>query len=406
MGIQGLIHFLHEASQCVRISQFAGQTAAVDGFVWMHRSVLSCAREIALGLKTRSYITSFLKRVQQLIDASIIPIIVFDGGDLPAKQPTNEKRRAARSIALEKAKSYEQRGMTAEALEQFKLAVDITPDLLYPLFTVLRRRHIKFIVAPYEADAQLSFLVQNNIANFAITEDSDLLVYRCPQTLFKLTSNGDAELFTYDSLFKLPQLADFTPKMFTEACVLSGCDYLSSIHGMGIKTAFKKMSTYKSGISVLFELSSDPTLEIPPDYIELYPKVLSVFEEQVVYDPKNKITRGIFKNPETPLAGSLLASSVSIEIAEGHRNARTLEPFPGDDYEEEDLTTSGRESPYFTPISKSASQPFKPHFGNPMPPIKPRRIKLSQIPDRSPINSVSGRMSVPLFIPPSLRFPH
>jgi exonuclease-1 len=34
-------------------------------------------------------------------------------------------------------------------------------------------------VAPYEADAQLAYLDQQNIISTIITEDSDLIVYGC-----------------------------------------------------------------------------------------------------------------------------------------------------------------------------------------------------------------------------------
>ena len=39
------------------------------------------------------------------------------------------------------------------------------------------QRGIPYIVAPYEADAQMAFLILNGYADFVITEDSDLLVY-------------------------------------------------------------------------------------------------------------------------------------------------------------------------------------------------------------------------------------
>ena len=43
----------------------------------------------------------------------------------------------------------------------------------------LRHQQIQVIVAPYEADAQLTYLVKNNLADFVITEDSDLLAFGC-----------------------------------------------------------------------------------------------------------------------------------------------------------------------------------------------------------------------------------
>ena len=40
---------------------------------------------------------------------------------------------------------------------------------------------MQYIVAPYEADAQMAFLALNNHVHAVITEDSDLLPYGCPR---------------------------------------------------------------------------------------------------------------------------------------------------------------------------------------------------------------------------------
>lgn len=44
----------------------------------------------------------------------------------------------------------------------------------------LKRRSIQFVVAPFEADAQMAYLVLNGLADVVLTEDSDLLCYGCP----------------------------------------------------------------------------------------------------------------------------------------------------------------------------------------------------------------------------------
>ena len=40
---------------------------------------------------------------------------------------------------------------------------------------------MSFIVAPYEADAQMAYLALMGEAYVVITEDSDLLAYGCPR---------------------------------------------------------------------------------------------------------------------------------------------------------------------------------------------------------------------------------
>jgi exonuclease 1 len=58
-----------------------------------------------------------------------------------------------------------------------------------------RERNIDCIVAPYEADAQLAYLNTSGLADFIITEDSDLTLFGCDKIVFKLTPNGDGTLY-------------------------------------------------------------------------------------------------------------------------------------------------------------------------------------------------------------------
>jgi exonuclease 1 len=61
--------------------------------------------------------------------------------------------------------------------------VDLFMDILISL-------DVEFVVAPYEADAQMAYMVREGIADFAITEDSDLIAYGCPRILTKLNMFG------------------------------------------------------------------------------------------------------------------------------------------------------------------------------------------------------------------------
>lgn len=49
MGISGLLPLLKSIQRHRHLSDFAGQTLAVDAYVWLHRGVYACATEIATG---------------------------------------------------------------------------------------------------------------------------------------------------------------------------------------------------------------------------------------------------------------------------------------------------------------------------------------------------------------------
>ncbi len=54
-------------------------------------------------------------------------------------------------------------------------------DVLLLHAQALKERSVQFIVAPYEADAQMAYLALRGDVWAVITEDSDLLAYGCPR---------------------------------------------------------------------------------------------------------------------------------------------------------------------------------------------------------------------------------
>jgi len=78
-------------------------------------------------------------------------------------------------------------------VDHFQKCVDVTPYMAYQFIKELRRIHIPYVVAPYEADAQLAFLEKSGICSAIITEDSDLLVFGCRKV------NKKTSLFHYPS---------------------------------------------------------------------------------------------------------------------------------------------------------------------------------------------------------------
>lgn len=51
--------------------------------------------------------------------------------------------------------------------------------------------NIQYVVAPYEADAQLAYLFKSGQADVVFTEDSDLLAFGCTHVFFKMDNLGN-----------------------------------------------------------------------------------------------------------------------------------------------------------------------------------------------------------------------
>ncbi|KAK4845248.1 hypothetical protein QYF36_002789 [Acer negundo] len=67
--------------------------------------------------------------------------------------------------------------------------------------------------------------------------------------------------------------------MLLEMCILSGCDYLPSLPGMGLKRAHALISKFKSYEKVIKHLKYS-TVSVPPLYEESFKKAVLTFQHQ------------------------------------------------------------------------------------------------------------------------------
>ena len=104
MGIKGpILPSLRGSTREVHVSKYAHETLAIDGYAWLHRGVHACATELGRGLPTDRHIEWCMGRVALLLHYKVKPLLVFDGGALPAKKAEETSRRARREAARRKA---------------------------------------------------------------------------------------------------------------------------------------------------------------------------------------------------------------------------------------------------------------------------------------------------------------
>lgn len=79
----------------------------------------------------------------------------------------------------------------------------------------------------------------------------------------------------------------FTDEMFLATCILSGCDYLESIKGIGFKKAYKYVYDHGDDLpAILKKIRREGKLLVPMDYERMFEKALLTFKFQVVYCPE------------------------------------------------------------------------------------------------------------------------
>ncbi|XP_013111939.2 exonuclease 1 [Stomoxys calcitrans] len=340
MGISGLIPFLEKASKPVDIRELQGTSVAVDSYCWLHKGVFACAEKLVRGEDTDIYIQYCLKFVEMLKRHKIKVIMVFDGRHLPAKAETERKRREARQESKKLAKEYLRQNDIEKARSHMRRAVDVTHEMALRLIKACRERNVDCIVAPYEADAQMAWLNKQGLAEYIITEDSDLTLFGALRVLFKLDLQGNALLVESNKLHLAMgcKPEKYTFDKFLRMCILSGCDYLDSLQGIGLKKACKFIMTTEEddmtkALKKMPQYLKMRQLEVTDKYIENFLKAEATFKHMYIYNPlKKRMERlhdlDVFGTDEKHCsnAGSLLDDEdLAFQLALGNLNPFTLQ---------------------------------------------------------------------------------
>ncbi|OWK08173.1 EXO1, partial [Cervus elaphus hippelaphus] len=301
MGIHGLLQFIKEASEPVHIRKYKGQVVAVDTYCWLHKGAVACAEKLAKG------------------------------------EPTDKRRQAN----LLKGKQLLREGKVSEARECFTRSINITHTMAHSVIKAARSQGVDCLVAPYEADAQLAYLNKAGIVQAVITEDSDLLAFGCKKVILKMDQFGNGLEVDQARLGMCKQLGDvFTEEKFRYMCILSGCDYLSSLRGIGLAKACKllRLANNPDILKVIRKIGHylKMNITVPEDYIKGFIRANNTFLYQLVFDPikRKLIPLNAYEDDIDPktlsYAGQYVDDSIALQIALGNKDINTLEQI--DDY--------------------------------------------------------------------------
>ncbi|XP_021166411.1 exonuclease 1 isoform X2 [Fundulus heteroclitus] len=336
MGISGLLQFIKDAAEPINVKKYKGQTVAVDTYCWLHKGAFSCAEKLAKGEPTDQYVWYCMKFVDMLLNFSVKPILVFDGRNLPSKQEVEKTRRERREANLQKGRQLLREGKLSEARDCFGRCVNITPAMAHKLIKAARERGVDCIVAPYEADAQLAYLTKSGFAQAVITEDSDLLAFGCRTVILKMDKHGNGMEIDQNNLGRCRSLGNvFTEEKFRYMCILAGCDYLPSLHGIGLGKACKLLRLAKNPdiLKVIRKMGQflKMNLVVPDQYIEGFIRANNTFLYQLVFDPEMRKVVPLNPYPEhidpasLSYAGINLGDDKGLDMALGNLDINTLE---------------------------------------------------------------------------------
>ncbi|KAI1959874.1 Rad2 nuclease [Ophidiomyces ophidiicola] len=333
MGIAGLHGLLKSIQKPSHIKKFKGKPLGIDAYGWLHRGTIACAIDLALGYNTTKYVEFAMQRVRMLLYYGVVPYLVFDGGKLPSKYSTEtaraERREESKILGLELYRT----GHISQAQQQLQKAIDVTPQMARLLIEELKRFNIQYLVAPYEADAELVYLEKEGIIHGILSEDSDMLVFGAKLLLSKLDKHGNCvEINRKDfPACRDINLVGWTDQKFRQMCILSGCDYLPNIPRIGLKTAYRNLKKYNTIERVVKILQFDGRSLVPPNYMDHFDRAELTFLHQRVFCPTERKLVPLNPLPDNlegniAFIGDDIEADIAIRIAYGDLDPITKEP--------------------------------------------------------------------------------
>lgn len=288
------------------------------------------------------YVDFAMHRVRMLKHFGVTPYLVFDGDYLPSKAGTEASRSKRREDSKKAGLELLKAGKPSQAHLELQKAIDVTPEMARHLIEELKKSGVPYVVAPYEADAQMVYLERQGIISGIISEDSDLLVFGCKRLLTKLDQHGQCIEINRNDFCRVREisLTGWTDIEFRHMAIFSGCDYLDSVSNMGLKTAYRMIRKHKTPEKVIRMLQFDGKFKVSENYLAAFKQAELTFLHQRVFCPTKRELVFLTEPDPTldvenmPFIGSAVDPALARAIATGDVNPITkepiiLEPLPG-----------------------------------------------------------------------------
>lgn len=269
MGIKGLRKLLEdvapESIQKKDMTHYFGKKIAIDTSLLMYQ-FLTALRVGSEELKNEkgestAHISGILYRTLKMMEHGITPIFVFDGKPPDMKINELKKRKERTESAKEKLNESD----NIEEMNKYKKqCVRITKEQTDEVRTLLDYMGISCIDAPCEAEATCSALAKTGKVYGVATEDADALTFGAPILIRNLSASDNKKNPILEiNLEKILEAIELTQEQFIDLCILCGCDYTSTLKGIGPKNGYKLIKQYKNIDTILENVKKE---QIPENF--------------------------------------------------------------------------------------------------------------------------------------------
>jgi len=279
MGIKGLAKILGEHSESSikeqKVENYFGRKIAIDASMTLYQFLIAIRQDGPGGQLTdefgepTAHLNGLFYRNIRLLENGIKPCYVFDGKPPDMKGGELKKRGEAKKKAMEDMKQA-QLADDQEAIAKFeKRMTRVTKKQNEEAIKLLTLMGIPIVRAPGEAEAQCAELCKGGLVFATATEDMDALTFGTPRLVRRLTASQAHQKQMPIHEFNLQDGLDgleMTMDQFIDFCILCGCDYTSTIRGVGPKKAHQFLKEHKNIEGVVKALQGHKRYIVPDDF--------------------------------------------------------------------------------------------------------------------------------------------
>ena len=268
MGIKNLIKVVQKyapnAITFGNIMNYKGKVLAIDANLMIYK-VTYAIRKNGYDLKNNDTIVTHIHGMMQKLVAfnkyNIKPIFVFDSAPHRMKEHTIKDRKKLREKFVQK---YDEAITQDEKKKYFYIKSGIKENEINDIIELINVFNYPIIEAAEEADAELAYLTKNKLVDAVVTDDMDILVFGGTLILknFSIAEKRKIQVISLDKLLKDAKLSQ---NQLIDIAIILGCDYCSSVHGVGPIRSYQLIKEHGS----LSNMIKDNVIELNIDYNEV-----------------------------------------------------------------------------------------------------------------------------------------
>jgi flap endonuclease-1 len=252
MGIKNLFKVLIDktpnAIENINISQIKNKIVGIDTSIILYQYIIalkSTGKEfVDLNNKSTVHIMGILVKTLSYLKMNIIPVYVFDGKPSNLKLNLLNDRHKIKQNALNKLIELEKNNNynNDDKIKLLKQSVSISHNEMLEAAEIVELLGVPYIFASEEADSQLAYLSKNNLIDYVVSEDMDILTFGS-KNIIKKFGKKNMCIIHLKEIFKQ---GNITQEQFIDICILLGCDYTETINGIGYKKAWDIIKEYNT----------------------------------------------------------------------------------------------------------------------------------------------------------------